>query len=91
MDEKDISIVLKDDMIILSAERLHGHERKQAGYHRLERVYESVRRMFVVPANADRDNIKASLRNKVLCTTMPRNGVVAGNMRTIAVESATAD
>ena len=90
VDEKDLSVELRDDMLVLSAHKQHEEKTEDKGYYRVERSYGSFRRVLNVPKDADRDNINAKLDKGVLCITMPRTKVVEGNARKIAVESTSA-
>lgn len=90
IDEKDISIELKDDVLILSAEKKQEEETKEKGYYRMERSYGSFRRVLNIPNDADRDNIGAKFNDGVLCVTMPRTKVVESGSRKIPIEGARA-
>ncbi|QGY39550.1 Hsp20 family protein [Pseudodesulfovibrio cashew] len=87
VEEKDLSIELKDDVLILSAEKRHDEKTEEKGYYRVERSYGSFRRVFNIPEDADRENIRAKLTKGVLCVTMPRTRAVGGETRKIAVDS----
>jgi HSP20 family protein len=87
IEEKDLSVELRDNVLILSAEKSHEEKTEDKGYYRVERSYGSFRRVLDVPEDADRDNISAKLKKGVLCITMPRAKAVESNSRKIAVDS----
>lgn len=86
IDEKDLSIELHDDALILSAERHHEEQSEDKGYYRVERSHGSFRRVLDLPDDADRDKISAKLNQGVLCITMPRTGQPRSNSRRIAIQ-----
>lgn len=92
IEEKDLSIELKDDVLILSAEKSHEDKTEdKKGYYRVERSYGSFRRVLNVPEDADRDAISAKLDKGVLCVTMPRTKPVEPASRKISIETQASD
>lgn len=87
LDEKDLSIDLKDDMLILSAEKKHEEKVEDKGYYRMERSYGSFRRVLNIPDDADAEKISAKLNKGVLCITMPRTKNIESSSRKVAIES----
>ncbi|WP_029897796.1 Hsp20/alpha crystallin family protein [Desulfohalovibrio reitneri] len=75
VDEKDISLDLSGDNLVLTAKKDQEkkEEDKEGGYYRVERSYGSFRRVFTLPADVDRENIKANYDKGVLTITMPRS------------------
>ncbi len=67
--EKDLSITLKENTLIIAGER------KPAGamrYHRVERVYGPFRRSFALPANVLENKIRADLKDGILKIIIPK-------------------
>ncbi len=89
IEEKDLSIDLKDDVLVLSAEMKHEEKTEEKGYYRVERSYGSFKRILNVPEDADKENITAKLNKGILRVTMPRTKLVESNSRKIAIESST--
>lgn len=87
VEEKDLSIELLDDVLIISAERKHSETTDEKGYYRVERSYGSFRRTLDIPHDADRDKIRAKLNNGVLCITMPRTGIATASSRNIPIDN----
>jgi len=89
IEEKDLSIELKDDVLVLSAEMKHEEKTEEKGYYRVERSYGSFKRVLNVPEDADKEKITAKLNKGILRVTMPRTKAVESNSRKIAIESST--
>ncbi|SIO14981.1 Hsp20/alpha crystallin family protein [Halodesulfovibrio marinisediminis] len=87
IEEEDLSIELKNDLLILSAEKKFEEKKEDKGYYRVERSYGSFRRVLNIPEDADKDNIKAKLEHGVLCITMPRAKSLESSAKKIAIES----
>jgi len=88
VDEKDVSIELTDDLLVITAEKRRDEKTEDKGYYRVERSFGSYRRVLNVPEDADRDAVKARFDKGVLCITMPRTAPVERKGRTIPIESA---
>ncbi|WP_432735990.1 Hsp20/alpha crystallin family protein [Maridesulfovibrio sp. FT414] len=87
IDEKDLSVEVKDDILILSAEKKHEEKTEEKGYYRVERSYGSFRRILNVPKDADKEKISAKLNKGVLCITIPRTPSVESRSKKVAIES----
>ncbi len=72
MNEKDIDIELKENVLTISGERKHSSEIKEENYHRREIYYGTFRRSFTIPAEVDVNKIKAKYENGILSITMPK-------------------
>jgi HSP20 family protein len=88
VEEKDIQLVLDDDVLTVRGEKRQEQEKTEGGYHRIERAYGSFQRALNLPEDANQDSIKASFKNGVLTVTIdkrepgtPRRG------RSIPIES----
>lgn len=88
VDEKDVSIELKDDLLVITAEKRRDEEIEGKDYYRVERSCGSFRRVLNVPGDADRDAIKAKFDKGVLRITMPRTDRVENAGRKVPIESA---
>ena len=88
VDQKDVSIELKDDLLVITAEKRRDEKIENKDYYRVERSFGSIRRELNVPEDADRDAIKARFDKSVLHITMPRTGKVESAARKVPIESA---
>ncbi|MFC1856058.1 Hsp20/alpha crystallin family protein, partial [Thermodesulfobacteriota bacterium] len=71
MTQKDISLEMKDDILTLKGERKLGEGLKDESFLRMERLFGSFERKFVLSSNVDVDHIKASYKEGVLTVTLP--------------------
>ena len=72
VDEKDISLTIKDDLLTLKGEKRVENEEKREGYHRVERSSGSFHRAFRLPFDVDSDNVKAAFKNGVLTVAIAK-------------------
>ena len=72
MQEKDISIKIEDNILVVSGERRMEKEVKEENYHRIERSYGNFHRSFTLPPTVDRESIKASYKDGVLKVVLPK-------------------
>jgi HSP20 family protein len=72
VDEKDVEVVLEDDMLRVRAEKRSEAEDKDKTWHVVERSYGSFERAIRVPAGIDPDSVKASFANGVLTVSLPK-------------------
>ncbi|OIQ49862.1 Spore protein SP21 [Pseudodesulfovibrio hydrargyri] len=86
VDEKDLSVEIEGDFLVLSAETHSEEKTEEKGYYRVERSSGSFRRVLDLPGDVDRDKISAKLEKGVLCVILPRTGKPEGATRKIAVD-----
>ena len=67
--KEDVSVKVEKDMLTIKAER---KEIKDLKYNRKESFTGKYRRSFILPDNADVDNVDASLVDGVLTVTVPK-------------------
>ncbi len=72
IDKKEVSIEVKDNMLILKGERKFEKEIKEENYHRMERAYGSFQRIFTLPNIIKKENVKAKYRDGVLEIALPK-------------------
>ena len=72
MEQKDISVSLKEDCIILAGERKEEKKEEDEQYFHREMSYGSFRRIIPLAANIDRDKVDAEFKNGVLHITLPK-------------------
>ena len=85
MEEKKISIEIKDNCLNVAGERMFS-ARADETYTRVERAYGSFRRSFRLPVTVDEENIRAEFRLGVLKVTVPKLKQKRGKKRVIPVE-----
>lgn len=71
LDEKDVKVLVEDDMLTISGEKKV--ERSDDKTHYSERSYGSFTRAFTLPADADRNAISARFAKGVLTLEIPKS------------------
>lgn len=88
LDEKDIQVSLKDDVLTIKGEKKHEDEKKDKDFYRVERSFGSFERSIRVPQEIDADKIKASFKKGVLKVSLPKNEKAKEKARRIEVSAA---
>lgn len=72
LEQKDISIEVRDNTLTLRGEKKFEKEVKEENYHRIERSYGTFQRMFTLPDTVQQDKVKAKFKDGVLEIIMPK-------------------
>jgi HSP20 family protein len=72
MTEEDVAIEVQDNTLRVSGERREEHERKERGWHRVERSFGRFSRSLTLPEGVDADAVKASFDKGVLEVRIPK-------------------
>lgn len=72
MSREDISVEVKDNLLVLRGERKFQKNVKEENYYRLERNYGKFQRAFTLPFEVDRSKIEAHYRDGVLEVKLPK-------------------
>ena len=72
MDEKDISVELQDDVLVLRGEKKSEQEEKGKNWFRREQSYGSFHRAIELPAGVDASKAKAQFKKGVLTFVAPK-------------------
>jgi HSP20 family protein len=72
MDEKDIDVSLKENVLTIGGERKEEKKSENDKEYRIERSIGSFSRSFSLPENTDTGNIKASYKKGVLKIEIPK-------------------
>jgi HSP20 family protein len=72
MDEKDVSVSLSGDNLVIKGERKAEKEEKDKQYHRIERSYGAFHRIIPLPVTVEAGNIKAEYNKGVLEVHLPK-------------------
>jgi len=70
LDQKDIKVLVEDDVLTVSGEKHVEHSDEKTHY--TERSYGSFTRAFTLPTDADRDGITADFAKGVLTLHVPK-------------------
>jgi HSP20 family protein len=88
LDEKDIQVSLKDNVLTIKGEKKMSDEKKEKNYHRVERSFGSFERSIRVPEGINVEEIKASFKNGVLSVSLPKSEKAKEEARKIEVKAA---
>ncbi len=72
MDQKDISVSLEDDFLLITGERKEEKKEDDEEYFYREMSYGSFRRMIPLAAKVDADKVEAEFKKGVLKVTLPK-------------------
>ena len=72
LNEKDISVEVKENVLTISGERKKETEAKEDRFHRIERTYGRFQRSFTLPDTVETGKVKAKVRNGVLTVRLPK-------------------
>lgn len=87
MSEKDVDLVVKDDVLTLKGEKKEEKKEEKKDYLLSERSYGSFQRSFRLPEGVDRDGISAEFKNGVLCVTLPKTAKAQQESKKIQIKS----
>ena len=85
--QEDLSLELKDDVLMIKGQKEERKEDKDKQYYRVERSYGSFQRTLALPDDANADEIRADLDQGVLKLVIPRRSDVKKDARRIAISS----
>lgn len=85
MNESDLSIDVRDDVLVIRGEKQEHSESKDKHYYRAERSYGAFQRTLALPDDAVADEINARLEKGVLCVEIPRRENSAKDVRRIPI------
>jgi HSP20 family protein len=87
LDEKDINVELKDDVLTLSGEKKEEEEKEEKDFHVSERRFGSFRRSFRLPSGVDQSKISADFKKGVLTIAMPKTAEAQQKSRNIDIKA----
>ena len=73
MEEKDLNVEIKDNILTLSGSKEEEKETKDKNYHRVERTSGSFTRTFHIPEGVEADQVRAEYNKGVLTVTLPKS------------------
>jgi HSP20 family protein len=88
IDEKDVEVVLRDDVLTIKGEKKGEREEKKADYHLVERSFGSFSRSIQLPFDADSEAVKANFAKGLLKVTIAKPAQVKEKTVKIPVRSA---
>lgn len=86
MEQKDIEVELKDDVLTLRGEKKEEREEAKKGYHLSERRFGSFRRSFRLPSEVEQNKISAEFKDGVLTIELPKTAKARKPSRKIGIK-----
>jgi HSP20 family protein len=86
LDEKDVQITLRDDVLTIKGEKQAEAEEKTHGYYFSERRFGSFQRSFQLTDDVDPEKIEARFKNGVLTVTLPKNPAATKEEKKIPIK-----
>jgi HSP20 family protein len=86
LDEKDVQITLRDDVLTIKGEKQEEAEEKTHGYYFSERRFGAFQRSFQLTDDVDLEKIDARFKNGVLTVTLPKNPAAAKEEKKIPIK-----
>lgn len=69
---EDVSVEIKDNLLVLKGEKKFERDVKEENYHRMERAYGAFQRSFTLPNIVDKDKVRARYKDGVLEVILPK-------------------
>jgi HSP20 family protein len=88
IDEKEVDVVLRDDILTIKGEKKSEREEKKKDYHLVERSFGSFARTIRLPFDADSEAVKASFAKGVLKVSIAKPAEVKQKTVKIPVRTA---
>lgn len=87
MDEKDVSVELRNGGIIVKGEKKHENEEKKDGYIYSERSYGSFSRQIPLPDEINADAVEAKFKKGILKITLPKTEKAKASHKQIDIKA----
>lgn len=85
MTQDDLSIEVKDDVLMIKGNKVEEKEDKDKHFYRMERRFGSFQRVLALPSDVQVNDIQASMKNGVLSVNIPRNPQVDTDAKKIPI------
>ena len=87
LDDKDVEVVLRDDVLTIAGEKKTEREEKEKDYYLSERSYGSFQRAFRLPDDVTADKIKATMDKGVMTVVLPKSPASKSRQKKISITS----
>lgn len=87
VEEKDLSVSIRNGMLTIQGEKKFEHEEEKDNYQRMERYYGSYQRAISLPDSIDEEKIEAKLDNGVLTIKLAKRPEAVKQERKIEIKS----
>ncbi|GJQ58966.1 MAG: Hsp20/alpha crystallin family protein [Candidatus Scalindua sp. AMX11] len=86
MDQNDVEVNLRDDVLTIKGEKRQEKEEKEKEYYHIERSYGSFCRSLQIPCEVEQDQVKAAFKKGVLQIRLPKSEKAREHVRKIEVK-----
>ena len=73
VDKNDVKVTVQEGMLVIQGERKKEQEQKGKRFHRMERVYGTFVRSFVLPEDVTEDKVSAEFKDGMLMVHLPKS------------------
>lgn len=87
VEEGDIDVSLRDDLLTVKAEKKSETEKEEKDYRMVERTYGSYERALRLPCQVMGDKVDAKFKNGVLTVKLPKSPEVTAKTQKIAIKA----
>lgn len=88
MDEKDVTLTLAKDRLVIKGEKKEEKEEKKRDYYRRERHFGTFRRELFLPCDVDENKATAVFKKGILTITLPKSSQAQLEEKKIAIKAA---
>lgn len=86
LDEKDVSVTVRDGVLSIAGEKRAERKEEKADYHLSERSYGSFTRSFRLPESVDDEHIAADFSKGVLIVSVPKKAEAVREEKKIEIK-----
>jgi HSP20 family protein len=87
VEEKDVDVVISDNVLTIKGEKKAEKEEKKKDFHLVERSYGSFSRSLTLPFAADPNQANATFKNGVLSISLPKPPEIKAKAKKIAISA----
>jgi HSP20 family protein len=87
VEEKDVDVVISDNVLTVKGEKKAEREEKKKDFHLVERSYGSFSRSLTLPFAVDPTKAKATFKNGVLSISLPKPPEIKAKAKKIAISA----
>ncbi len=89
LTEKDIEVLISEDLLTIQGEKREEKEDKKENYYSSERYYGSFKRQIRLPEAVTADKVQAKFKNGVLDITIPKSEKAQKGKKKVEIKTST--
>lgn len=86
VEQKDLSVTIENQMLMIKGEKHREKEEKEEKYHRVERSWGAFTRTLALPTGVETEKVAASFKDGVLTVKMPKTPGAKGTTIPVKAE-----